>query len=152
MDGLDRVQGPHWANIMALHGPGGSMSETLKEKNQVQLKDKARNLKMVFLKNKIEVPYFLNQVTGTLETRAPGQAERTESNIIEQSTREAGEGDMKSPSVQDLGQSHREAMEDVQSHDVAAKAQLAVNAASMNSGNDIKVERADEGAVAGNGT
>lgn len=94
MDGLDRVQGPHWANIMALHGPGGSISEALKDRNQVQLKDKARNLKLVFLKNKIEVPYYLSQVTGTLESRAPGQAEKLESDSVEQGSREGNMGEI----------------------------------------------------------
>lgn len=50
------------------------MNETLKDRNQVQLKDKARNLKLFFLKSGIEVPYYLQFVTGELKTRAPGQA------------------------------------------------------------------------------
>jgi protein TBF1 len=79
MDGLDRVKGPLWSAILALHGPNGSLSEALRDRNQVQLKDKARNLKMFFLKSRIEVPYYLSQVTGTLESRAPGQAERWDS-------------------------------------------------------------------------
>ncbi|KAL8991827.1 MAG: hypothetical protein Q9169_007617 [Polycauliona sp. 2 TL-2023] len=47
------------------------MNETLKDRNQVQLKDKARNLKLFFLKSGIEVPYYLQFVTGELKTRAP---------------------------------------------------------------------------------
>jgi protein TBF1 len=110
MDGLDRVQGPHWANIMALHGPGGSLSETLKERNQVQLKDKARNLKLFFLKNKIEAPYYLSQVTGTLETRAPGQAEKLETETAGQAAKEPSADDAK---VQIVDQAQDDAMEDV---------------------------------------
>jgi hypothetical protein len=42
------------------------------------LKDKARNLKLFFLKSNIEVPYYLQCVTGELKTRAPSQAARKE--------------------------------------------------------------------------
>lgn len=71
MTGLDRVKGPHWSQILAMYGPGGTISEVLKDRNQVQLKDKARNLKLFFLKSGIEVPYYLQFVTGELKTRAP---------------------------------------------------------------------------------
>ncbi|MCJ1359845.1 MAG: TTAGGG repeat binding factor [Icmadophila ericetorum] len=71
MAGLDRVKGPHWSQILAMYGPGGTISEVLKDRNQVQLKDKARNLKLFFLKSGIEVPYYLQFVTGELKTRAP---------------------------------------------------------------------------------
>ncbi|KAL7266481.1 TTAGGG repeat binding factor [Rhizina undulata] len=74
MAGLDRVKGPHWSQILAMFGPGGTVNEVLKDRNQVQLKDKARNLKLFFLKSGIEVPYYLQFVTGELKTRAPGQA------------------------------------------------------------------------------
>ena len=69
MAGLDQVKGPHWSQIHAMFGPGGTMNEALKDRSQVQLKDKARNLKLFFLKNKIEVPYYLQFVTGELRTR-----------------------------------------------------------------------------------
>lgn len=78
MTGLDRVKGPHWSQILAMYGPGGTISEALKDRNQVQLKDKARNLKLFFLKAGIEVPYYLKHVTGDLRTRAPGQASKQE--------------------------------------------------------------------------
>lgn len=74
MAGLDHVKGPHWSQILALYGPGGTLDETLKDRNQVQLKDKARNLKLFFLKSSIEVPYYLQFVTGELKTRAPQAA------------------------------------------------------------------------------
>lgn len=77
MSGLDHVKGPHWSQILAMYGPGGTLNETLKDRNQVQLKDKARNLKLFFLKSGIEVPYYLQFVTGELKTRAP-QAARQE--------------------------------------------------------------------------
>lgn len=78
MTGLDQVKGPHWSQILALYGSKGSMNEILKDRNQVQLKDKARNLKLFFLKAGIEVPYYLKSVTGELKTRAPSQAARKE--------------------------------------------------------------------------
>jgi hypothetical protein len=78
MAGLDAVKGPHWSQILALYGTKGSINEILKDRNQVQLKDKARNLKLFFLKSGIEVPYFLQSVTGELKTRAPSQAARKE--------------------------------------------------------------------------
>lgn len=78
MTGLDQVKGPHWSQILAMYGPGGTINESLKDRNQVQLKDKARNLKLFFLKAGIEVPYYLQAVTGDLKTRAPGQAEKRE--------------------------------------------------------------------------
>lgn len=78
MAGLDRVKGPHWSQILAMFGPGGTINETLKDRNQVQLKDKARNLKLFFLKSNIEVPYYLSFVTGELKTRAPAQAAKNE--------------------------------------------------------------------------
>ncbi|GAD97129.1 MYB DNA binding protein [Paecilomyces variotii No. 5] len=78
MAGLDRVKGPHWSQILAMFGPGGTINESLKDRNQVQLKDKARNLKLFFLKSGIEVPYYLKFVTGELKTRAPAQAAKNE--------------------------------------------------------------------------
>lgn len=78
MMGLDKVQGPHWSQILSLYGVGGSISNILKDRSQVQLKDKARNLKLFFLKSNSEMPYYLQAVTGELKTRAPSQAARKE--------------------------------------------------------------------------
>ena len=78
MAGLDRVKGPRWSQILAMFGRGGTISEILKDRGQVQLKDKARNLKLFFLKNGNEVPYYLQYVTGELKTRAPGAAAKKE--------------------------------------------------------------------------
>ena len=74
MMGLDMVKGPHWSQILSLFGPSGSMSQILADRTQVQLKDKARNLKLFFLKTNSEMPYYLQCVTGELKTRAPTQA------------------------------------------------------------------------------
>lgn len=86
MSGLDAVKGPHWSQILAMHGAGGSESEALKDRNQVQLKDKARNLKLFFLKSGVEVPFYLGFVTGELKTRAPGVV------VVAEAEAEAGTG------------------------------------------------------------
>ncbi len=78
MTGLDMVKGPHWSQILQLFGPNGSISDILKDRSQVQLKDKARNLKLFFLKTASEMPFYLQHVTGELKTRAPTQAARKE--------------------------------------------------------------------------
>ncbi|EFX06305.1 myb DNA-binding protein [Grosmannia clavigera kw1407] len=78
MAGLDMVKGPHWSQILQLFGANGTISDILKDRSQVQLKDKARNLKLFFLKTNSEMPYYLHCVTGELKTRAPGQAARKE--------------------------------------------------------------------------
>lgn len=78
MAGLDMVKGPHWSQILQLFGQNGTISDILKDRTQVQLKDKARNLKLFFLKTNSEMPYYLQCVTGELKTRAPSQAARKE--------------------------------------------------------------------------
>jgi protein TBF1 len=90
LDGLDRVKGPHWSQILAMYGAGGSVSEALKDRNQVQLKDKARNFKLYFLKNNIQLPYSLSLVTGELRTRAPAQAAKNEAEERERLSEEQG--------------------------------------------------------------
>lgn len=74
LSGLDQVGGPHWSQILALYGRGGSISEILKDRNQVQLKDKARNLKLWYLKMDKEVPVALQSVTGELRKRGGARA------------------------------------------------------------------------------
>lgn len=91
MDGLDQVKGPHWSQILALYGAGGRISEVLRERTQVQLKDKARNLKLFFLKSGIDVPAPLQGVTGELKTRAPAQAAKREREERLRAEREAAE-------------------------------------------------------------
>lgn len=74
LSGLARVGGPHWSQILALYGRGGSVSEVLKDRNQVQLKDKARNLKLWYLKMGNDVPVALRGVTGELRKRGGARA------------------------------------------------------------------------------
>lgn len=93
LDGLDRVKGPHWSQILAMYGAGGSVSEALKDRNQVQLKDKARNFKLYFLKNHIQLPYSLSLVTGELRTRAPAQAAKNEAEERGRLSEEYGYGE-----------------------------------------------------------
>lgn len=67
--------GPAWAKILDLYGPGGKVNEHLKNRTQVQLKDKARNWKLHYLKNNKPLPSYLMRVTGTLE-KAPKQKKK----------------------------------------------------------------------------
>lgn len=116
MAGLDRVKGPHWSQILAMFGPGGTINETLKDRNQVQLKDKARNLKLFFLKSGIEVPYYLQFVTGELKTRAPAQAAKNEqkekSRMSEDRAHVEGVMTLAGGSLQDFDQTGEEGMEE----------------------------------------
>ncbi|KAG9231801.1 telomere repeat binding factor-domain-containing protein [Amylocarpus encephaloides] len=110
MAGLDRVRGPHWSQILALYGEKGSISNILSDRNQVQLKDKARNLKLFFLKSDIEVPYYLQSVTGELKTRAPGQAARKEAG--EKAKQDNGDARAHFEGVMVLGQGLQEHHQD----------------------------------------
>lgn len=69
LSGLRTVEGPFWAQILELYGPGGSISEVLKDRNQVQLKDKARNLKLYYLKTGTPLPAELKAVTGDMKSK-----------------------------------------------------------------------------------
>ena len=108
MAGLDRVKGPHWSQILAMFGPGGTVSEALKDRNQVQLKDKARNLKLFFLKSGIEVPYYLQFVTGELKTRAPGQVAKNAAKMAVEASAEEDAAHVAAVTV--LGNAHRDDM------------------------------------------
>lgn len=66
MEGLKEV-GPSWSKILDLYGPGGKITENLKNRTQVQLKDKARNWKLQYLKSGKPLPDYLIKVTGNLE-------------------------------------------------------------------------------------
>ncbi|KAI9885685.1 MAG: hypothetical protein M1823_002501 [Watsoniomyces obsoletus] len=76
MLGVDMVRGPHWSQILGLFGAGGTISEALKDRGQIQIKDKARNLKLWFLKTGAEMPAYFHLVTGDPERRGTGQAAR----------------------------------------------------------------------------
>lgn len=80
MHGLDQVQGPHWSQILELHGAGGTISEVLKDRTQVQLKDKARNLKLFFIKGGHEIPSVLKYVTGDSRRGKKQQQQNNNSN------------------------------------------------------------------------
>ena len=66
VEGLKEV-GPSWSKILDLYGPGGKITENLKNRTQVQLKDKARNWKLQYLKSGKPLPDYLIKVTGNLE-------------------------------------------------------------------------------------
>lgn len=88
MQGLDDLQGPHWTQILARYGENGTMSSVLAGRTQVQLKDKARNLKLYFLKNNQPLPKSLTHVTGDLKTRAPMHLLRDEAEQQHRSSEE----------------------------------------------------------------
>lgn len=61
-----KLQDTHWTAILELFGAGGKISEALKNRNPLQLKDKARNWKLHYLRNSLELPSYLKNVTGDL--------------------------------------------------------------------------------------
>ncbi|KAK3070969.1 TTAGGG repeat binding factor [Teratosphaeriaceae sp. CCFEE 6253] len=105
VSGLEKVNGPHWSQILALYGRGGSVSEVLKDRNQVQLKDKARNLKLGYLKMGKEVPMALRGVTGELQKRGGARARAALGILDEEQDAEDAEGESLDP---DLGQQRQE--------------------------------------------
>lgn len=67
MQGL-KICGPAWAKILELYGTAGIVNESLKNRNDLQLKDKARNWKIWFLSKEIKtLPPYLSKVTGGVE-------------------------------------------------------------------------------------
>lgn len=70
------LKGPQWSTILELFGNGGKISESLKNRTQVQLKDKARNWKMFFLKNGLPIPTYLQRVTGDLDRQDRNKSTR----------------------------------------------------------------------------
>lgn len=70
------LKGPHWSSILELFGAGGKISEALKNRTQVQLKDKARNWKRFFLKSDLPVPQYLQNVTGDIDSEKMRRAKR----------------------------------------------------------------------------
>ncbi|SCV05763.1 LANO_0H14642g1_1 [Lachancea nothofagi CBS 11611] len=92
-----KSQGPAWSKILELHGAGGSVSELLKRRTQVQLKDKARNWKMYFLKGGLPVPDYLTKVTGDLE-RDEKSRQRFKNKIVKKPTQSSDSSSASSPS------------------------------------------------------
>lgn len=81
LKGMDHVQGPYWAQILELYGPGGKINEVLKDRTQVQLKDKARNLKMFFVRLGVEIPRVFQYVTGDYNTRKNSGRKKQKKNL-----------------------------------------------------------------------
>lgn len=61
-----KVKGTQWTSILELFGPGGRINESLKNRTSLQLKDKARNWKLWYIKNHVEVPAWLRGASGGL--------------------------------------------------------------------------------------
>ena len=66
LNGLIYFKEARWADILKRFGEGGCVSEALKNRSQTQLKDKARNIKLSYQKQNIQVPDYLEHVTGKL--------------------------------------------------------------------------------------
>lgn len=62
-----KSKGTHWTAILELYGPGGQINENLKNRSSLQLKDKARNWKMYYIKNDLPIPDYLIKATGDTE-------------------------------------------------------------------------------------
>lgn len=62
-----KLKGTRWTEILELYGPGGQINEALKNRSSLQLKDKARNWKLYYLKNGLPLPEYLANTTGDAE-------------------------------------------------------------------------------------
>ncbi|ODQ50613.1 hypothetical protein SAICODRAFT_31883 [Saitoella complicata NRRL Y-17804] len=67
--------GCQWALIEKKHGRTGSVDQVLRERGQVSLKDKARNMKLAFLRAGGEVPWELRAVTGRVQVEVGVEAD-----------------------------------------------------------------------------
>lgn len=83
LKGMDKVQGPHWSEILKLYGRGGIISEVLKDRTQIQLKDKARNLKMFFVRCGLPMPAVFHYVTGDYRSRRGNARKRAQQQASE---------------------------------------------------------------------
>lgn len=146
LEGLEILQGPHWRDILSLYGENGTKSEVLKNRSQVQLKDKARNMKLFYKKNGLEAPEVLQKVTGELkppraklpeearveETRSPVVPVETQSPVApveETQTQMAPVAVMTETRQATPLQEDSEALEEVQSPEHAGLGELAATIA-----------------------
>lgn len=78
LDGIDLVKGGHWSQIIGFFGESGTYNNKLRNRGQIQLKDKARNIKISFQKAKVPIPCYINSVTGDVNRRMAGQQAKRE--------------------------------------------------------------------------
>ncbi|TID16662.1 hypothetical protein CANINC_004114 [Pichia inconspicua] len=62
-----KLKGTRWTEILELFGPGGQINEALKNRSSLQLKDKARNWKLYYIKNGLPLPPYLENTTGDID-------------------------------------------------------------------------------------
>lgn len=68
-----KICGPSWSQILELYGTGGFVSEALKNRKDLQLKDKARNWKVWLYSSDIKtIPPYFYKVTGGVERSVTG--------------------------------------------------------------------------------
>ena len=58
-EGIERVQGPHWNQILILFGQRGTISNTLSSRRPLDLKRKVRNLLLAFQQSGRDIPTWL---------------------------------------------------------------------------------------------
>lgn len=78
-----KLKGTQWTAILELYGPGGQINESLKNRTSLQLKDKARNWKIWYLKNRVEVPAWLKGASGATRGGVPGVSVSASVNVGE---------------------------------------------------------------------
>ncbi|GAA6040422.1 hypothetical protein JCM8097_004539 [Rhodosporidiobolus ruineniae] len=76
-----KTYGCHWARIIKLHGPNGSASQTFKNRTNVGLKDKARNMAAKCIRAGQPVPMYLQDATtypGLVKPTLPRRGNETD--------------------------------------------------------------------------
>ncbi|KAK5703862.1 hypothetical protein LTR97_002875 [Elasticomyces elasticus] len=83
--GIEKVDGPYWAQILAVYGSGGSTSEVLKNRTREELAKVARNLKLWYLKTGTDhMPDILWKVPGELAKSKAVTASRSSDDTLDE--------------------------------------------------------------------
>jgi hypothetical protein len=82
LEGLDRFCGPYWSQLLS--------DEQLKDRTESELKDKARSLKLFFLKAGIEVPFYLKDASKSGSSAAAPKKEEDQTSAISPSAEAEG--------------------------------------------------------------
>lgn len=102
IDGLSRVKGPYFDQILDLYGPAGTVSQILKRRNILELQDKTRKLYEECQEQGIEKPAYLRdlpqaQHPESNQLHAPGKAPTAVMFLPQK--RDSGSGGSKSTSA-----------------------------------------------------
>lgn len=79
LEGLARVNGPYFDQILGYYGPAGTVSQILKERNVEDLQEKSRKLREKFQEQGTDLPSYLYDISGAQHnhpnpTQVPGKA------------------------------------------------------------------------------